>query len=77
MNLGCNNISDISILEKGNFKELKRLDLYGNNISNINIFEKVKFKKLEKLRLSKNKIDEIKSAKIISNLKSNIKDFSI
>ena len=37
-------ISDINILEKVNFKNLKILDLNHNQISDINILEKVDFK---------------------------------
>ena len=36
-------ISDINVLEKVNFKELKELYLSKNNVSDIKVLEKVKF----------------------------------
>ena len=60
LDLSENNISDINILEKVNFKELKELYLGHNNfISDIKILEKVKFEKLEVLSLSENEISDI------------------
>ena len=44
IDLSFNKISDIQILEKVNFKELKELYLSNNKISDINILEKVNFK---------------------------------
>ena len=71
MHLSSNyDLSDINILEKVNFKELKELDLSWNNISNIEVLEKVKFEKLEKLLLFGNNIDEIRFAPLIENLNS-------
>ena len=49
-------ISNIDILEKVNFKELKILKLNDNNISNIKILEKVNFTLLEILNLGNNGI---------------------
>ena len=77
VDFGWNKISDINILEKANFKELKELYLNYNQISDINVFEKVKFKKLQKLNLDKNNIDKIKNESLISYLKSKIKEFVI
>ena len=57
LNLGCNNIKDINVLEKTDFKELKRLYLYINYISDINVFDKIKFGKLEELSLCENNIN--------------------
>ena len=73
MHLASNNIDDIDILEKVNFKELKKIDLYGNHISNINILEKVKFEKLEELNLLKNKIGVKQNNSIISKMKTILK----
>ena len=75
MHLAANNIDDIDILEKVNFKELKKIkiDLYSNQISNINILEKVKFEKLEELNLLKNKIGVKQNNSIISKMKTILK----
>ena len=51
-NTGNNNISDISVLEKVNFKILEDLYLYSNPIKNLNILQNVKFEELKKLDLS-------------------------
>ena len=76
LNLSRTNISDINILEKVNFKELKELNLRGNKISDIKVLEKVDFKELKKLDLSSNNINEKDNSLILSKLKSKIKDFS-
>ena len=68
-----NEISDINILEKVNFKELIRLYLNNNEISDIQVLEKVKFEKLEVLYLHRNKINLKKDKLIISKLKSLLK----
>ena len=60
LNLSGNKISNnINILEKVNFKELKKLYLSNQYISDLKILEKVKFEKLEELNLSENKISDI------------------
>ena len=59
LELGNNNITDISVLEKTNFKELKQLLLYKNKISDINVLGKVNFEKLEILNLNNNNIKDI------------------
>ena len=53
-----NKISDINILEKVDFKELKELNLSLNKISNINVLEKVDFAELKELNLSFNNISD-------------------
>ena len=50
------NISDIKVLEKIKFGNLKKLNLSGNKISNIDILESVGFKELKELDLSHNYI---------------------
>ena len=77
MNLGKNKISDINVLEKVNFKELKELDLEGNNISDISVFEKIKFEKLEVLWLEDNLIDSEKNTLIIKEFREKLRSFSI
>ena len=47
-------LSDINVLEKVNFKELKELALNSNIITDIKVLEKVKFDKLEILCLNSN-----------------------
>ena len=47
LNLSHNEISDINILVKVNFKKLKELDLNYNEISDINILEKVNLTELK------------------------------
>ena len=74
-----NKISDINILEKVNFKELKILYLSNNPISNISIFNKVLFgedKKfdLEKLTLRKTKFDKNKNKELLDKLKTRVKN---
>jgi Leucine-rich repeat (LRR) protein len=59
LNLYWNYISDISILDKENYKELKELNLGKNEISDISILEKVNFNELNKLDLSQNRISDI------------------
>jgi len=49
--LSNNKISNINILEKVNFKDLKKLDLGCNKISDIKVLEYVKFAKLEYIYL--------------------------
>ena len=59
LDLGCNKISDISVFERVDFKELTELYLYNNNISNIKVLEKAKFQNLKLLDLTGNKIKKI------------------
>ena len=75
--MGENNISNIDILLKFNFKELKELYLSNNKISDIKVLEKVKFEKLEFLDLSLNEIDLTQNNLIISKLKSLLKELII
>ena len=70
--MSYNEISDIRILEKVNFKELNNLDLSNNEIIDIHILEKVNFKKLKKLDLCGNKINEEEKYSKSINLKSKI-----
>ena len=72
LNLSFNEISNINILEKVNFKKLKELDLSENNISDINILEKIDFKELKVLDLGENKIKEDENNYILTSLKSKI-----
>ena len=59
LNWSNNQISNIKILEKFNFKELQELNLSFNEISDIKILAKVNFKESEKLVLSDNRISDI------------------
>ena len=54
-----NEIKDITVLEKVNFKKLKILYLPHNRISDITILEKVNFNELEILNLYNNIISDI------------------
>jgi len=74
--LNNNKISDINILEKVNFKELKELYLDDNNISDITVFENVKFEKLKQFKLNNNNLDNNKFSKIIDILKSKVVYFT-
>ena len=65
LSLSKNKISNIDVLEKVNFKELKGLYLAHNNISDIKVLEKVNFKKLEKLYLNGNEISNLDILEII------------
>ena len=73
MSLYSNNISDISVLEKVNFKELADLNLARNKIKNIKIFEKIKFDKLERLNLRSNSLNNDECIPIINKLRKKIK----
>ena len=58
--LGSNKISNINVLEKVNFKELKKLYLsYNKNIPDIKVLTKINFEKLEVLMLDSNNISNI------------------
>ena len=72
-----NKISDINVLEKVNFKDLKILYLDNNVISNIKVLEEANFKKLENLNLKDNPIDKNENTKILEILKSKINKFAI
>ena len=67
LNLVSNKISNIDILEKSNFQELKELNLSSNRISDIKVLEKVKFEKLEIIYLEENKIEKNKFSSIIEH----------
>ena len=62
LDLSCNKISDINVLEKVNFKQLKELNLFDNGpgLKEISVLEKVQFENLEKLNLCWNPITNIK-----------------
>jgi len=81
---GCLGDEGLNDLCKIEFKELKKLNLYGNNISDIKVLEKVKFNKLEILSLGDNQIsdinilekvnfNELKELKLYNNKISDIK----
>ena len=82
LNLSYIKISDIKVLEKVDFKELKELYLSGNKISDIKVFD---FKELEKLDLSNNKISDIKilekvdfkELKVLDLWQNNISDITV
>lgn len=59
LNISDNNITDISILNKCRFKELKHFDLSNNKISDITVLKEFKFQKLNELYLNQNKISNI------------------
>ena len=67
-----NEISDINILEKVNFKKLNKLDLSWNKISDIKILEKVNFKELKELNLRFNKIYTDENSSVLISLISKI-----
>ena len=73
MDLRINKITNINILEKVNFKELKMVNLSFNLISDIKVI--VKFEKLTFLDISFNEINKEENASIINNLKMTIKHF--
>ena len=54
-----NEIEDIEIFEKVDFKNLEYLSLNGNKIKSIEVFSKVKFLNLERLDLENNQISRI------------------
>ena len=61
LDLNENNISDIKVLEKVNFKNLEKLYLSNNyDLADINILEDVNFRELKELDLSWNNISDIK-----------------
>ena len=72
MNLCYNKISDINILEKVNFKKLKKLDLFNNEISDIKVLDRILLKDLEILNLGENNINKAENLLIIENLKYKI-----
>ena len=72
LNLCYNKISDINILSKVNFKELKKLDLFNNEISDIRVFDLINFKKLEILNIGENDIDKEEYSSTIENLKMHL-----
>ena len=59
IDLGFNNISDLSQLQNINFSKLEFLSLDNNKISDINVLEKVKFVNLKNLYLIGNNISDI------------------
>ena len=73
INLNNNQISDITILEKVKFPEIKNLSFFQNNISDIKFFERVKFDKLVSLDLRSNTIDKKIFSSTINELKNKIK----
>ena len=70
--MGNNLISDINILSKVNFKELKGLGLSNNNISDINVLGKIKFEKLKRIHLKNNKINYKLFSSVIQYLESKL-----
>ena len=77
LDLSQNKISDLNPFENTHLGELKQLYLGYNNISDIKVFEKNILNNLETLHLNDNKIDKVKSASIISKLKSKIGEIEI
>ena len=59
LNLSFNQISNITIFEKLNFKKLKKLFLCNNDIFAIDVLENVNFENLEEIDLGYNKISDI------------------
>jgi len=59
LNLTCNNLSDIKILQKIDSEKSEKLYLDNNKISDISILEKVKFLNLKELYLNANNISNI------------------
>ena len=70
-------MSNIDVLEKVNFKQLKELYLRNNEISDIKVLEKANFAKLEILDLSNNEINEIENSDTTLVLKSKIKNLYV
>jgi len=83
--VSSNVISEITILEKANFKKLKILDLGYNSISDISILEKIDCKGLQELYLGYNDIANINvlekvkfpELKILNLSDNRIKDINI
>ena len=73
--LESNLISDINILDRVNFTELKELNLSYNKISDIKAFENAKFNKLEILYLEHNYILYKENELIIKRLNSKLKNY--
>ena len=73
--MSSNEISDINVLEKTNFKELKYLGLSSNKISDISVFENFKLNNLEKLDIKYNEINLDKYSLLIEKLEDKIKSF--
>jgi len=59
LNLTCNNLSDLKILQKIDCEKSEKLYLDNNKISDINILEKFRFKELKELYLNANNISNI------------------
>ena len=66
LNLNCNEITTIDLLEKVEFQKLKILILSNNKISDIKVLEKVEFKELKNLNLETNCISNIN---VLENVK--------
>ena len=77
LDLGANKISDINILEKVDFKELKELNLNHNEISDISILRKANFEELEELFMIANQINTEENKTTIEYLESIINLFCI
>ena len=67
LDIGANQITDISVLQNVNFKELKELNLNSNEITDIKVLENVNFKGLITLYLDCNPIDY--DSTFVENLK--------
>ena len=72
--MSWNNILDLSVLEKVNFRELEVLDLVNNKISNVNAIENANFKRLNYLDISYNSINLVENSPILNILKSKINE---
>ena len=77
LDFGWNEIADINVLGKINLKELKKLSLEHNKISDIKVLGNMNFGKLTELYLEDNNIDKRNNSSIISQVKSQIKNFYI
>ena len=75
LNLDWNKIININVLERVNFKNLKKLNLIENEISTLQVFQKAQFGKLENLNVYGNLFNKENESTIINSLKEKIKYF--
>ena len=77
MYLNGNNICDIDILNKVDFKKLKVLYLNNNLIADIKVLERTNFNELNELNLKCNNIKDKDDSPVINFLRNTIKNFSL
>ena len=72
LDLTCNQISDIKLLEKVKFENLKELNLIISQISDIKVLEKVINENLETLCLNDDQINKNIYSSLLNNLRNKI-----